>query len=147
MIYGFVRQSGGQVRTYSEVGNGTTGCLYRPRHLGGTHTEADEEAPPTSIDGLEDDGGTVLVVDDEDTIRMLVVEALDELDYTSLQAADAPGALKLLQGEGRIDLLITDVGLPGGLNGRQIADAARLNRPDLKVIFITGYAEPRRSRQ
>jgi CheY-like chemotaxis protein len=81
------------------------------------------------------------VVDDEATIRMLVVEVLDELGYTAIEAADGASALKLLQSEGRIDLLVTDVGLPGGLNGRQIADAARRTRPDLQVLFITGYAE------
>jgi len=141
MIYGFVRQSGGQIRIYSELGKGTTMCLYLPRYLGASVVDEDGEAPPPSTDGMEGDGETVLVVDDEETIRMLVVEVLDELGYTSLQAADGPGALRLLQGEGRIDLLITDVGLPGGLNGRQVADAARLNRPNLKILFITGYAE------
>jgi len=81
------------------------------------------------------------VVDDEPTIRMLVVEVLDELGYTAIEAADGAGALKILESDGRIDLLVTDVGLPGGLNGRQIADAGRRTRPELKVLFITGYAE------
>ena len=141
MIYGFVRQSGGQIRIYSEIGKGTTVCLYLPRFLGSGEGEETAEAPPTSTKGLEGDGEVVLVVDDEATIRMLIIEVLDELGYTALEAADGPGALKLLQGEGRVDLLITDVGLPGGVNGRQIADAARLKRPGLKVLFITGYAE------
>jgi len=140
MIYGFVRQSGGQVRIYSEVGKGTTMCLYLPRAIEVAGTEEDE-APTVLVGGVEGAGEIVLVVDDEDTVRMLVVEILDELGYTSVEAADGPAALKQLQAEGRIDLMITDVGLPGGLNGRQIADAARLSRPDLKILFITGYAE------
>ena len=141
MIYGFVRQSGGQVRIYSEVGKGTTMCLYLPRFVGAADGENDDEAPPAAIGDPEGDGEIVLVVDDEETIRMLIVEVLDELGYASIEAADGPSALKVLQADGRIDLLVTDVGLPGGLNGRQIADAARLIRPDLKVLFITGYAE------
>jgi len=141
MIYGFVRQSGGQIRIYSEVGRGTTMCLYLPRHIGASGTEEDGEAHPAMLEGAEGSGETVLVVDDEATIRMLITEVLDDLGYTAIEAADGAGALKILQSDGRIDLLITDVGLPGGLNGRQIADAGRATRPGLKVLFITGYAE------
>jgi CheY-like chemotaxis protein len=83
----------------------------------------------------------VLVVDDEAPIRLLVAEVLTEAGYTALQAEDGPTALRLLHSAARIDLLITDVGLPGGLNGRQVADAARAARPELQVLFITGYAE------
>jgi CheY-like chemotaxis protein len=83
----------------------------------------------------------VLVVDDEPTVRMLVTEVLEELGYAALEAADGPTGLRLLQSDARIDLLVTDVGLPGGMNGRQMADAARMSRPDLKVLFITGFAE------
>ncbi|MFC7554078.1 response regulator [Pseudoroseomonas wenyumeiae] len=83
----------------------------------------------------------MLVVDDEPTVRMLVMEVLEELGYAALEAADGPAGLRLLQSDARIDLLVTDVGLPGGMNGRQMADAAREARPDLKVLFITGYAE------
>jgi CheY-like chemotaxis protein len=86
-------------------------------------------------------GETVLIVDDEPSVRMLVAEVLDELGYSAIEAADGVSGLKVLRSDVRIDLLITDVGLPGGLNGRQMADAARANRPDLKVLFITGYAE------
>jgi CheY-like chemotaxis protein len=117
-------------------------CLYLPRYAGGDGSaDADEDTPPARLDDGAAAGETVLVVDDEPTIRMLIVEVLDELGYAAIEAPDGPSALKLLDSEDRIDLLITDVGLPGGLNGRQIADAARTRRPELKVLFITGYAE------
>ena len=86
-------------------------------------------------------GETVLVVDDEPTVRMLVTDALQELGYVAIEAAEGASALQVLQSNARVDLLVTDVGLPGGMNGRQVADAARLRRPGLKVLFITGYAE------
>jgi PAS domain S-box-containing protein len=138
MIYGFVRQSGGQVRIYSEVGQGTTMGLYLPRHAGEAEDDAAKDAPHASYDGH---GETVLVVDDEEVIRMLITDVLEEAGYSVLEAADGGGGLKVLQSDARIDLLITDVGLPGGMNGRQLADAGRVLRPDLKVLFITGYAE------
>ena len=83
----------------------------------------------------------VLVIDDEPTIRMLVAEVLSEAGYAVIEAPDGPSGLRVLESASRIDLLITDVGLPAGMNGRQVADAARVGRPDLKVLFITGYAE------
>ena len=138
MIYGFARQSGGQVRIYSELGQGTTMCIYLPRFIGEADVE-DQVATPVR-DGTGK-GETVLVVDDEATIRHLVDEVLDELGYTVIGAADGAAGLKVLQSGSRIDLLITDVGLPNGMNGRQVADAARALRPGLKVLFITGYAE------
>ena len=99
-------------------------------------------SPQGTISAVADPShGTVLVVDDEPTVRMLVAEVLGELGYAAIEAADAAAGLALLQAEGRIDLLVTDVGLPGGMNGRQLADAARATRPGLKVLFITGYAE------
>ena len=139
MIYGFSRQSGGQVRIYSEVGAGTTVRIYLPRHRG----EAGEEkvlAKPAEPPRAKA-GETILIVDDEPTVRMLVTEVLEELGYAAIEAADGMSGLKVLQSDVRIDLLITDVGLPGGVNGRQMADAARQLRPALKVLFITGYAE------
>jgi PAS domain S-box-containing protein len=139
MIYGFVRQSGGQVRIYSEVGEGTLVCLYLPRHVGAA--DAAEVAPDLADAPRAAAGETVLVVDDEPTVRMLVVEVLGELGYAALEAADGAGGLRILQSDARIDLLVTDVGLPGGMNGRQVADAARVLRPELEVLFITGYAE------
>ena len=83
----------------------------------------------------------MLIVDDEPTVRMLVLEVLTEFGYQGVEAADGAEGLAILQSDRRIDLLVTDVGLPGGMNGRQMADAARVRRPDLKVLFITGYAE------
>ncbi len=139
MIYGFARQSGGQVRIYSEVGQGATVCLYLPRHIGGAETA--EAQPELSAVAHAARGQAVLVVDDEPLVRMLVVDVLQELGYTAIEAGDGHSGLKLLQSAARIDLLITDIGLPGGLNGRQVADAARKLRPELKVLFITGYAE------
>ncbi|QNG45366.1 GAF domain-containing hybrid sensor histidine kinase/response regulator [Sphingobium yanoikuyae] len=140
MIYGFTRQSGGQTRIYSELGRGSTICLYLPRHLGEAGTPATPEAEPALAPQARE-GETVLVIDDEPTVRMLVVEILEGLGYAALEAIDGAAGLKILESNTRVDLLITDVGLPGGMNGRQVADAARVNRPDLKILFITGYAE------
>ena len=139
MIYGFAKQSGGQVKIESEVGHGTAMRLYLPRHDGGVASEdmaAELADAPRAIAGE-----TVLVVDDEPTVRMLVTEVLESLGYAALEASDGTSGLRILQANGRIDLLITDVGLPNGMNGRQVADAARQIRPGLKVLFITGYAE------
>ena len=139
MIYGFAQQSGGQARIYSEFGHGVMVCLYLPRHLGvadAAEEPADlTEAPRAKL------GETVLVVDDEPTVRMLVTDVLEELGYMALEASDGASGLKILRSDVNVDLLITDVGLPGGMNGRQVADAARAARPGLKVLFITGYAE------
>ena len=138
MIYGFAKQSGGAVSIYSEPGQGTMVCIYLPRHLG----EADAaEATPELADAPRGEGETVLVVDDEPTVRMLVSEVLADLGYRAIEAEDGAAGLKVLNSPARVDLLVTDVGLPGGMNGRQVADAARTVRPDLKVLFITGYAE------
>ena len=139
MIYGFARQSGGQVRIYSEVDQGSTICIYLPRHRG-DDVDADEDVAVPAAERAAA-GETVLVVDDEPTVRMLVVDALEELGYAAMEAGDAAAGLRLLQSNVRIDLLVTDVGLPGGMNGRQLADAARALRPALKILFITGYAE------
>ena len=138
MIYGFARQSGGQVRVYSEVGQGTTMCIYLPRHGG---SEEPAIATPMHAAAKASAGETVLVVDDEATVRMLLVEVLEESGYCVVEADDGAAGLQILESPVRVDLLITDVGLPGGMNGRQLADAARTRRPSLKVLFITGYAE------
>jgi CheY-like chemotaxis protein len=137
MVHGFARQSGGEVRIYSEVGKGTTVCLYLPRHAGEPDLlELDRAAPGDP--GL---GETILVIDDEESVRLLIMDVLEGAGYRVLGAGDGPSGLRILQGGAAIDLLITDVGLPGGVNGRQVADAARTSRPNLKVLFITGYAE------
>ncbi len=138
MIHGFMRQSGGQVRVYTEDGHGTTMCLYLPRHAGVIDDEAAGDMASIYKAGA---GETVLVIDNEPIVRMLIVEVLEDAGYTALQAEDGPSGLKILEAASQIALLITDVGLPGGMNGRQVADAARNSRPDLKVLFVTGFAE------
>jgi PAS domain S-box-containing protein len=137
MLYGFIKQSEGHVRIYSEPGQGTTFKLYLPRHRGAVEADSRHERPLEMP--LAEDGETVLVVDDEATIRMLVTETLEELGYAAIEVADGQSALKILESDARVDLLVTDVGLPG-MNGREVADAARAIRPDLRVLFITGYA-------
>ncbi len=139
MVYGFVRQSGGQIHIASEPGAGTVVSLYLPRHHSGRDTDEDEM--PALRHAPAGGGGTVLIVDDEAAVRMLVAEVLGDLGYDVIEAADGMAALPILRGDRRIDLLVTDVGLPGGMNGRQLADAARVSRAGLKVLFITGYAE------
>lgn len=139
MVYGFARQSGGQVRVYSEPGQGTTMCLYFPRHFGSAEIERTTLPPePARAAG---EGRTVLVVDDEPTVRMMIAEVMDEAGFRTIEASDGASALAILQSNARIDLLITDVGLPGGLNGRQVFDAAKVMRPDLKTLFVTGFAD------
>ena len=138
MVYGFARQSGGQVRVYSELGMGTTMCIYLPRH----HASAEEQDLPVPVEIATSPGvGTVLVVDDEASVRALVVEVLQEMGYQTLEAEDGITGMAVLQSDTSLDLLITDVGLPGGMNGRQLADGGRASRPNLKILFITGYAE------
>ena len=136
MIYGFAKQSEGNVKIYSETGKGTSVKLYLPRYTGVVEEpdEAGGQAPRA------EQGETVLVVEDDDTVRTLVVEVLGELGYGTREASDGLAGLRILETNARIDLLVTDVGLPG-LNGRQLADQARIGRPDLKVLFMTGYAE------
>ena len=139
MIHGFVRQSGGQVRVYSEIGFGTTMCLYLPRHHG-PGDEADMSAEAVAAPHAAT-GETVLVVDDEPSIRMLIADVLTDLGYAAVEAEDGAAGLKALRSQTRVDLLVTDMMLPGGMNGRQLAEAARTARPGLPVLFITGYAE------
>ncbi len=139
MVYGFAGQSGGSVRIYSEIDKGTMICIYLPRHAG---DEQPDEPDPSFSDAPRAHGGElILLVDDEPLIRMVAAEQLEELGYSVIEAADAQSALKILNSQSVINLLITDVGLPGGMNGRQLADAARVARPALEVLFITGYAE------
>ena len=137
MVYGFVRQSGGRVRVRSEPGRGTSMCLYMPRHSGA----AQAEAAPGVLPASSGHGETIVLIEDERALREIVEEVLREAGYCVLTAQDGPTGLQILNSDTRADLLITDVGLPGGLNGRQVADAARLRRPGLKVLFVTGYAD------
>jgi PAS domain S-box-containing protein len=139
MVYGFARQSGGQVRIYSEIGQGTTMCIYLPRHRGDVEELAPLALPRRAKHFPQTE--SVLVVDDEPTMRMLITEVLEDAGYHAIAAIDGPSALQVLQADPNFSLLITDVGLPGGLNGRQVADAARLQCTNLKVLFVTGYAE------
>ena len=140
MIYGFAKQSGGQARIYSEVGKGTTVKIYLPRHFG-KEAERALRPRPQRCRGRRH-GETVLVVDDEPIVRMLISDTLADSAIRPSRRAMRASGLKVLQSDARIDLLITDVGLPGGMNGRQMADAAR--KPAARTsrsLFITGYAE------
>jgi CheY-like chemotaxis protein len=137
MIYGFARQSNGHVLIDSKQGVGTTVRLYLPRHHGDA---AEERAPSAVADEHIATGETVLVVEDEPVVRGVITEMLHDQGYRVLEATDGPSGLRMLRLNDRIDLLVTDVGLPG-MNGRQLADQARETRPGLKILFITGYAE------
>lgn len=139
MIYGFARQSGGQVHIESAVGQGCTVHIYLPRYLGEAPGDELQSVAAPVVSALHSE--TILLVDDEPTLRMLLMDALSEAGYTVIEAADSLVGLTLLRSDMPIDLLITDVGLPGGMNGRQMAEAGLELRPGLKTLFITGYAE------
>jgi PAS domain S-box-containing protein len=139
MIYGFARQSGGQVRIYSEPGKGTMVCIYLPRHAAGGDARGELPADEPAV--LSGTGQNVLVVDDEALVRMVVVDILAELGFQAIEAEDGVRAMEILRSAAPLSLLITDVGLPNGMNGRQVAEAARQLRAGLPVLFITGYAE------
>lgn len=138
MIYGFARQSGGAVRIVSRLGQGTTVCLYLPRC---DATPVAERAVDAAQQLVVPAQRTLLVVDDEAPIRHLIDEALVDLGYTVLAVADAAAALHILRSGTRVDMLITDMRLRGGMNGKQLADEARLARSELPVLFITGFTE------
>nr|WP_223123839.1 response regulator [Pseudomonas syringae] len=140
MIYGFARQSGGGVYITSKVGEGSKVCILLPMHEGEAETVVFDDSP-LQVPASSTSDETILVVDDEPAVRLLIAELLEDLGYIVLQAERGADALAILQSKAAIDLLITDVGLPGGMNGRQVADAARDVRPDLKILFVTGYAE------
>jgi len=137
MIYGFARQSRGHVTLHSEVGKGTTVSLFLPRFIG--EVTADTPLDPALLP-VATTGETVLIVEDDPAVRVLVSQVLSELGYAFVEAGDADTALPIIESGQRIDLMISDVGLPG-MNGRQLAEIGRQVRPDLKVLFITGYAE------
>ena len=143
MIYGFAKQVGGHVRITSEVGRGTTVLLYMPRARG---AQAERREAADAGETPAGAGETLLVVEDDASVRMQVMDLLTELGYAAIEAHDGGSALPVLRSQRRIDLLVTDVGLPGGMNGRQLAEMARQLRPGLKTLFITGYAEGAASR-
>jgi len=121
----------------SEFGKGTSVEICLPRYKGDIDEAPIEEAYGDHHAGANE---VVLVVEDQAVVRLLIVEALNDLGYKALETADSDAALRILQSPQRVDLLVSDIGLPG-LNGRQLADAARVSRPQLKVLFVTGYAE------
>ncbi|MBX6320681.1 MAG: CHASE domain-containing protein [Rhodospirillaceae bacterium] len=137
-VYGFVKQSGGHVKAYSEVGHGTTVRIYLPR-AGATRAEA--VAAEASAQPAPTGGEAILVVEDDPAVRAQAEDQLRTLGYRVIGAADGPAALALLAAHPEIDLLFTDVIMPGGLNGRQLAEEAVRLRPGLKVLFTSGYAE------
>ncbi|AIR91091.1 hybrid sensor histidine kinase/response regulator [Pseudomonas cremoricolorata] len=140
MIYGFAKQSGGQVRIESHPGQGTRVSLQLPSHA--VSVALDERSEVSVPSPVAHAGETVLVVDDEPSVRLFVTELLSSQGYLVLEAADGQAGLQLLQSDMRIDLLVTDIGLPGTLDGRQMADAGRQLRPALPVLYMTGFAEP-----
>jgi PAS domain S-box-containing protein len=138
MVYGFATQSGGQLRLSSIVGNGTVVRIYLPRSEG----ETEPAPPPAAAEEIPARGDeTILIVDDEPAVRMFMAEALRDCSFKTIEASDGASGLKLLESNAQIDLLITDMGLPGGLSGRQLAETARRTRPELPVLFVTGYGE------
>ena len=137
-VYGFVKQTGGHVKIYSELGEGTTVKIYLPRLIAAA--AAAEEGAPQPAFPTGDARELILLVEDDVDVRTLTAETLRQLGYSVLAAADGPAALAMLDGTPDVRLLFTDIGLPGSMNGRQLADAARRRRPELKVLFTTGYA-------
>jgi len=141
MVYGFMQQSGGHITVDSAPGQGTTVSLFMPVVHEVTEDDDAPNAPPVSLGA----GQSILVVEDDEQVRMLVTVVLEDLGYTAEVVGDADGAIPILGSSKKIDLLITDVGLPG-LNGRQLAEIARQSRPALPVLFMTGYAEKAQER-
>ena len=135
MTYGFAKQTRGHLRIYSEVGHGTTVKLYLPRAL---QDAVVLERPAKELPRGQ--GETILIVEDDATVRLILSDVLEELGYNVVLASDARPALPILQSDRQIDLMVCDVVLPH-INGRKLAEIARAARPDLKILFVTGYAE------
>jgi PAS domain S-box-containing protein len=136
-VFGFIKQSNGHVKIYSELNAGTTVKLYLPRHFGSERPDVVQEVVQPTTHGS---GEAILVVDDDADVRSFTVEMLRELGYIAIDAANGVEGLRLLDMRPDIKLLFTDMGLPGGMNGRQLADEAKRRRPALKVLFTSGYA-------
>ena len=136
MAHGFAKQSGGYIRIHSDVGQGSSIKLYLPRG------KLDAAQPSDFVTGSasKGQGETILIVDDSETLRSVMMQVVMELGYRGLDAPDAKDAIAVLQTDHQIKLLVTDVGLPN-MNGRQLAEIARQLRPELRVLFVTGYAE------
>jgi len=137
MVYGFVRQSGGHIKVYSEEGCGTSIKLYLPRAAGAAQPAADTALTAPRATGLE----TILAVEDDRMVRDYVAAQLRSLGYAVIPAYNAAEALAILDGGAALDLLFTDVIMPGGVDGRELADQARRRRPSLKVLFTSGYTQ------
>jgi CheY-like chemotaxis protein len=137
MVYGFVKQSNGHIKIYSELGHGTTVKLYLPQAVG----VAEAPVAEAGAFGLERGDNTILIVEDDPLVREYVVTQIRNLGYTTLAASNAAEALVIIDGPQRIDLLFTDVIIPGGMNGRQLAIEALGRRPGLKILYTSGYTE------
>jgi CheY-like chemotaxis protein len=135
-VYGFLKQSGGNVKIYSEVGHGTTIKMYFPRSRTGAEA-SEEEITPHGDSGSE----TILVVEDDAVVRGFVMSQLQALGYRTIAAHDARSALALVQRGEPFDLLFTDVVMPGGMSGRELADAVARHRPGIPVLYTSGYTE------
>lgn len=137
MVYGFAKQSNGHITIYSELGHGTTIRLYLPRYLGSQEDLSESVAMAASAGGEE----KILLVEDDDLVRHYVQNQLEQLGYRVTVASNGPAALEIIQQQAEIDLLFTDVVMPGGMSGRELGDAARRRRPDLKILYTSGYSE------
>jgi CheY-like chemotaxis protein len=137
MVFGFVKQSGGHIKIYSEESHGTSVKIYLPRATGLSQTAAEAQMASNIVGGNE----VILVVEDDALVRKYVMTQIASLGYTALQAANAAEALKVIDATATIDLLFTDVIMPGAMNGRQLVDEALKRRPSLKTLFTSGYTE------
>jgi CheY-like chemotaxis protein len=135
MVYGFVKQSGGHIRIYSEVGHGTTIKLYLPPARGQI------EAPPAAAAALPHGNETIMVVEDDALVRNFVTAQLQSLGYRTVAAATGPAAMAIIEDSQPFDLLFTDVIMPGGMTGRQLADEVSKRRPGIKVLYTSGYTD------
>ena len=137
MVFGFVKQSGGHIKIYSEEGHGTSVKIYLPRATGLTQTAAEAQAGSKIVGGNE----LILIVEDDAMVRKYVRTQIEGLGYATLEAANAAEALEVIDANAQIDLLFTDVIMPGAMNGRQLVDEALRRRPGLKTLFTSGYTE------